>query len=115
MTFLLSMLALTAQLTLVAGKATVGLAGAAIYPAEVDGNPATREWIANGEDPAQDGYGLIRVIGSDLCMSSWIDARPNTTESFIGSVVRVGGVDLLVVQSRETYAEFRLPVPTCGS
>lgn len=79
-----------------------------VVPAELDGDPATREWIAWGL--AGDAHGnWFRAVGADrqgrLCVGDWFWPWPTDGDWYYGYVGRAGDRDRLLIQSTTRYLE----------
>lgn len=105
---------LLAQLAVVK---TPFVGSAVILPVDLDGDRATREWIANGQTPEEpDTYGLINILAlrhGRVCASGWVDPRPVTAEPVTCWIAAVGVGEGLVCQSATRYWERPLAVPGC--
>ena len=79
-----------------------------IVPAELDGQPQTREWVAWGTSGRYAGwyraYG-VRRDGS-ICTGPWFWPWPQTPDAFFyGYIGRAGDRDRLLIQSTDQYLE----------
>lgn len=82
-----------------------------LWPANLDGIAATREWVQYRQ--TWDGATEIRGIalrGSQLCQGEWFDPRRVVDAGDVveARIITTAGVDRLVVQGHAVYAEIAI-------
>lgn len=88
-----------------------------MLPAELDGNPATREWT--GWDTAGPYAGWFRGAawtGGRICVGAyqpWPVPDDPGAMYFVNAVTVPGGLTVLQVQSARWYRETPIPMPVC--
>lgn len=100
-------------------KAAVGAEGATFWPAELDGDPSTAEWIGMRYDVASDRvlYQAAILRQGQLCRGAFFDpmalVRSWISEVSVMGLLEVRGISMFVVQGMRYYRELGFALPEC--
>jgi hypothetical protein len=88
-----------------------------MVPAELDGNPATREWAGwDVQGPYAGRFRGAAWTGGRLCVGDYLPwLVPNDPGAFyyLNALTVPGGLTVVQIQSARWYLEVPIPMPVC--